>query len=192
MRIFISGGCKNGKSYFAQKLAVALAEFESEYTVPLYYIATMTPVDAEDHKRIDRHRRERDGWGFITVEQAERIEGILQTCDTEGAFLVDSLTALLANEMFPPDGPFDNAANDRVAAGLSKVLSSVGRLVIVSDFLYGDAAVYGLTTELFRKSLAQIDRIAAEVCDVVLEVTFSGIIVHKGREVFDGIYNEIA
>jgi len=98
MRIFISGGCKNGKSYYAQHLAQAQkTELKNN---SLYYIATMKPIDREDDERIERHRQERKGWGFTTVEQAIDIENILNKCDIRGSFLLDSLTALLANEMF--------------------------------------------------------------------------------------------
>ena len=49
MNIFISGGCKNGKSLHAQELAKEMADVQH---VPLYYIATMIPKDDEDHNRI--------------------------------------------------------------------------------------------------------------------------------------------
>lgn len=39
MSTFISGGCKNGKSYYAQRIVKAAG-------TPLYYIATMIPHDA--------------------------------------------------------------------------------------------------------------------------------------------------
>ena len=65
MNVFISGGCKNGKSMYAQKIARDMAEAQQ---VPLYYLATMIPVDAEDRARISRHLSEREGWGFETIE----------------------------------------------------------------------------------------------------------------------------
>ena len=46
MNIFISGGCKNGKSMYAQKLAKEMADARGR---ALYYIATMIPTDEEDH-----------------------------------------------------------------------------------------------------------------------------------------------
>ena len=61
MNLFISGGCKNGKSFFAQEEAKKQAE---EKGVPLYYLATMIPADDEDRARIKRHLAERDGWGL--------------------------------------------------------------------------------------------------------------------------------
>ena len=181
MRVFISGGCKNGKSFFAQRLAKAAAEDCSGKTRPLYYIATMRPVDAEDDKRIARHRKEREDWGFVTVEQHIRIEEILQKCDPGGSFLLDSLTALLANEMFLPDGSVDRHADERIICGLSSVLNKTENIVIVSDYIYSDAFIYDLLTESYRKALANIDRAAAGRCDTVLEMAFSGLSVHKGE-----------
>ena len=64
MKILVGGGCKNGKSFYAQNLARLLAGEGG-----LFYVATMTPCDDEDHARILRHRQEREGWGFLTLEQ---------------------------------------------------------------------------------------------------------------------------
>ena len=180
MKVFISGGCKNGKSFYAQRLAKEAAEGGTGGSLPLYYIATMRPVDPEDEERIERHRNEREGWGFVTVEQPANIEGILHKCDPGGSFLLDSLTALLAGEMFPPDGTVDDKAASKVIDGLLKVLDEVGNIVIVSDYIYGDAAIFDPLTEMYRKSLAEIDRAVARRCDVVLEAAYSGIVVHKG------------
>jgi len=189
MRIFISGGCKNGKSYYAQRLAKA------QQKGPLYYIATMRPVDSEDERRIERHRNEREGWGFVTVEQPARIEEILDKCNSGGSFLLDSLTALLAGEMFPSvaaaDGRTADAhtadahAADRIIGGLMQVLDSISDIVIVSDYIYSDACIFDPLTESFRKSLADIDRAAAKRCDVVLEAAHTSVMIHKGEGMFE-------
>ena len=57
MSTYISGGCKNGKSFYAQRVAQAGG-------APLYYVATMIPHDDEDRARIVRHRQARAGWGL--------------------------------------------------------------------------------------------------------------------------------
>ena len=179
MRIFISGGCKNGKSYYAQRLA------KQQKTRPLYYIATMAPTDSEDRDRIERHRYERAGWGFETVEQHCRIEDILYKCDTNGSFLLDSLTALLACEMFPQSGVVDIEAAERIAVGLKKVLEEIENIVIVSDYIYSDAVLFDPLTEKYRESLAKLDKTAAANCDRVIEVAYSCVIEHK--KVPDGL-----
>lgn len=182
MRIFISGGCKNGKSYYAQHLAKA------QQINSLYYVATMKSVDGEDDERIIRHRREREGWGFTTVEQSADIEKILCKCDNGGSFLLDSVTALLANEMFAPDGNVNESAAEKIISGLSKVLDCIENIVIVSDYIYSDAIIYDALTEKYRKSLADIDRATAKICDIVLEVAYTNVIVHKGKEFYEKIF----
>jgi adenosylcobinamide kinase/adenosylcobinamide-phosphate guanylyltransferase len=185
MKIFISGGCKNGKSYHAQRLAKALCA--TQQVGSLYYIATMKPVDAEDDERIVRHRQERKGWGFQTVEQPYDIEKILDKCDCGSSFLLDSLTALLANEMFLPDGNVNEHVAVKITDGLRLVTNAVKNIVIVSDFIYSDAQIYDQLTEKYRESLAQIDRVAAIHCDIVLEIVYTNVIIHKGNKHYEKI-----
>ena len=186
MRIFISGGCKNGKSYHAQRLAKAQQTGRG-----LYYVATMRPIDAEDDERIERHRGERAGFGFTTVEQPRDINDLLIKCDPGGSFLLDSLTALLMNEMFDADGSVCEGAAEKITGGLRKVTDRVKDIVIVSDYIYGDAMVYDPATEKYRKALAEIDRAAAESCDAVIEASYSNLVVHKGEKAFRELYEKI-
>lgn len=180
MRTFISGGCKNGKSTYAE----SLAKMRSFADRPLYYIATMSPFDKEDQARITRHQAERAGMGFITVEQSTCIEQILEVCDTEASFLLDSLTALLMNELFMPiTYEIDVNATTRIKRGLDKIFETVSDIVFVSDYIYSDAIAYvSETTEVYRKALAELDRYVAQKCDVVIEVAYTHKIIHKGKE----------
>lgn len=176
MNIFISGGCKNGKSYHAQTLARKMAE---EKGLPLYYLATMIPADDEDRARIQRHLVERAGWGFDTIEQGLDIcrclDGLTlsgKTVDPHGVFLLDSVTALLSNEMFRRDGTVDLEAPKRLSSELKAFAANTGRTVFVSDYIYSDAFFYDRLTEDYRKGLAFIDRTLASVCDRVIEVSY--------------------
>ena len=189
MRILISGGCKNGKSYYAQH--IAQSQWKTRQSYPLYYIATMKPVDREDDERITRHKKERSGWGFTTIEQPTDIENILQNCDHNGSFLLDSLTALLANEMFSEYNNINDKAALKIKLQLSRVLEKIDNIVIVSDYIYSDAALYDQLTEKYRKSLAEIDYAAARLCDAVLEITFTCVTIHKGNEIFDAAFKKI-
>ena len=179
MKILISGGCKNGKSYYAQHLAAS----QTKKGKPLYYIATMIPSDGEDQDRIKRHRAEREGWGFITLEQPRDIHSVLNRVDPEGSFLLDSTTALLANEMFPANGEINTGAYIKIREDLRRLAGSFADMVIVSDGIYSDACVYDQLVEGYRKGLAAIDRDMAVVCDSVLEISFGNVITHKEKGV---------
>ena len=177
MKIFISGGCKNGKSSYAQQLAQDAAR---RFHAPLYYLATMQPHDEEDLARIARHRRERAGMGFATVEQGTDLCQALERAEERGVFLLDSLTALVANEMFSDDGSMDLQAGQRVAHDLQLFLHRVEHAVVVSDFLYADVGFYEGQTGDYLRALAQCDRVAASLCDCVIEVSAACIFCHKG------------
>jgi len=174
MTIFLSGGAKNGKSSLAQDLAVKLSG-----NGPRYYVATMIPVDEEDRRRIRLHVADRAGMGFQTVECGRHILSCLNGTDRNGTFLLDSVTALLMNEMFH-DGQIDKTAGERCARELSGFVRSVNNAVIVSDAIYSDAARYDEITEQYRAALAMADRAVADACDTVIEMVSGQPIIYKG------------
>ncbi len=174
MTVFLSGGCKNGKSTLAERALQSLAG-----DGPLYYVATMIPHAEEDLARIRRHVAERRGMGFITLEQGQNILFCLDRAEERGAFLLDSVTALLSNEMFQ-GGTVDLEAGERVALDLRAFAERVEHAVFVSDFIYSDAGRYDEYTEEYRRGLALCDRTLAAVCDTVAEVCSGQVILHKG------------
>lgn len=178
MTVFISGGAKNGKSTLAQDLAVALAAGGKHY-----YVATMISTGAEDDERIRRHIADRAGLGFETVECFTDIMDCLKTADTDAVFLVDSVTALVQNAMFPIEKNYemDTAAAIRCGEGLVEFARTVRHAVFVSDYIYSDACRYDGSTEEYRRCLAAVDRRLAAVCDTVVEVSAGQPTVHKGK-----------
>lgn len=175
MKVFVSGGCKNGKSYFAQSYARELAQ---ESGGPLYYIATMIPHDEEDRARIRRHIEDRDGWGFETIEQGTGIREILDRASAKGTFILDSVTALLANEMFDSSG-IHTDAHVRIAEELEYIADKVANIVFVSDYIYADADEYDEMSSAYRSGLGHIDRALAKVCDRVIEVAYGQVLDYK-------------
>ncbi len=177
MNVFISGGCKNGKTGFAQETAVRLSGGGKRY-----YVATMQPCDDEDLARIARHIEEREGLGFETLEQPHNVADCLRRAEPDATFLIDSVTALLVNEMYPDmqTGGADPKAADRCREGLLQIAAKAKNAVFVSDYIYSDAARYDAFTENYRASLALLDRSLAETCDTVIELCAGNVIFHKG------------
>lgn len=176
MTYFISGGAKCGKSSLAQDLTVALGGRR-------YYVATLIPTGAEDRERIRRHIADRAGLGFETVECFQNILDCLDIADKDGAFLVDSVTSLLQNALFPAEKGYqlDLEGAERCADGLVAFAKTVRHAVFVSDYIYSDAERYSESTERYRQCLAAIDRRLAAVCDNVIEVSAGQYIIHKGE-----------
>ena len=175
MTVFISGGAKCGKSSLAQDLSVALSKGGKRY-----YVATMIPSGAEDHDRIRLHIADRDGLGFETVECFKNIMSIV---DTDGTYLVDSVTSLIQNSLFPVEKNYemDLDAAKHCTDRLVEFAGRVRHAVFVSDYIYSDAQRYSESTEAYRKALADADRRLAAICDTVVEVSAGQHFVHKGE-----------
>ena len=169
----LTGGAKNGKSGLGQKLASSLAERDG---LSLYYVATMIPHDEEDRARIARHVQDRSGLGFTTLEQDRDLAKLARP---DGFYLLDSVTALLANVMFG-DGGFDPGAPDKVAADLLAFVDKAGGAVLISDYIGGDGGVYDDWTRQYMAGLAYLDRTLAARCDTVAELTAGMPLVYKG------------
>ncbi len=178
MTVFISGGAKNGKSTLAQDLAVELSRGGKHY-----YVATMISTGVEDDERIRRHIADRAGMGFETVECFTDIMDCLKTADADAVFLVDSVTALVQNAMFPVERNYEMDTDGAVRCGESLVefARTVRHAVFVSDYIYSDAQRYDQSTEEYRRCLAAVDRRLAAVCDTVVEVSAGQRIIHKGK-----------
>ena len=177
MTYFISGGAKCGKSSLAQDLSVALSKGGKHY-----YVATLIPSGREDDDRIKKHLADRDGMGFETVECFRNILDCLETADKNGVFLVDSVTSLIQNSLFPVEKNYemDLAGANRCADELVAFAHTIRHAVFVSDYIYSDAERYSESTEMYRKCLADIDRRLTKVCDTVIEVSAGQLVIHKG------------
>lgn len=212
MKILISGGAKNGKSMYAQKIAKAMSV---EYDVPLYYVATMEPTDEEDENRIKRHVQDRAGWGFTTIEEPHKLVNVFDARDIgfmaevdnadnannsdnadnanyldikcmgkppvnpKGVFLVDSLTALLGNNMFGKNGSMNLDCFDDVRDDIYRFSMTASNIVMVSDAIGCDGMKLDEVTEAYRMTLARLEREIASYYDRVTEVSVGQIIEFK-------------
>jgi adenosylcobinamide kinase/adenosylcobinamide-phosphate guanylyltransferase len=179
LKLFVSGGCKNGKTSFAEDWAVAIARGK-----PHYYIATMIPGDEEDLDRIRKHIASRSGKGFETVECGRNVLEGIRGCDPSGVFLLDSVTALLTNEMYRSsmDGFWtDHGAPERVARELGEFCDRVEHAVFVSDYIFSADEDYNDFTEEYRAGLALCDRTLARRCDTVVDMCVAQPMIIKGE-----------
>ena len=185
MKILVTGGAGSGKSEFAEQYIC-----ENAGPGQKYYIATMKCPDEESLRKVERHRKMRQGKGFITVEQPACIEGALLNMEgRENAVLLECVSNLTANEMFP-----DNAAvsgntdirqkediTDRIVKGIRKIGERCGLLVLVSNNIFEDGIIYTDGTGEYIKTLGNINRQLGRAADLVVEVVCGIPVVIKGE-----------
>ncbi|MCC6580474.1 MAG: bifunctional adenosylcobinamide kinase/adenosylcobinamide-phosphate guanylyltransferase [Phycisphaeraceae bacterium] len=91
--VLITGGCRSGKSGYAQQLAESLPGRR-------VYIATCPVLDDEMRRRIDLHRQAREGKAWQTIEESMDLPGVLDQARSFDVVLVDCLTLWVSNVMF--------------------------------------------------------------------------------------------
>lgn len=92
--VFISGGVRSGKSAYAESFVRASGSGRK------VYVASGQAHDEEMKERIERHRKDRQEDGWHTIEQAYRIDSVLQKLQTGDLVLWDCVTTWLANELY--------------------------------------------------------------------------------------------
>lgn len=115
----ILGPNSSGKSLYAENLAAQNSNH------PLIYIATMIPQTDDNFARIEKHRRQRAGKGFHTIEEPWDIDTLLIPSDS--IVLLEDASNLLAN------GIFQHQKNVSVCyAKITALAEQCKRLIIVS------------------------------------------------------------
>lgn len=89
----ITGGCRSGKSAYAQRLAESLPPGR-------LYVATAPVTDEEMRQRIDAHRREREDRGWETVEEQLDLAGVFRRDRRHDVLLVDCVTLWVGNLLY--------------------------------------------------------------------------------------------
>ena len=199
MITLITGGSGSGKSAYAEKY-ICHASNEKGFKEK-YYIATMQVFDEEGQRKIDRHRRLRAGKGFITIEQPRDIKDAVSKLQSENCLktgrsaLLECMSNLVANEMFPPvdasdtkeaevkkealDEPenmrdYDNTIISLVSKKVLKEVSilseNVAELVIVTNNVFEDGVCYDESTMNYIKAMGTVNRGLAAMAESVVEV----------------------
>ena len=199
MITLITGGSGSGKSAYAEKYICHVSN-ENGYKEK-YYIATMQVFDDEGQRKIDRHRRLRAGKGFITIEQPRDIKKAVEKLQSENCLktgrsaLLECMSNLVANEMFPPvdvsgmqaaeakketlDDPenmndYETAQISRVSKKVLKEVSilseNVAELVIVTNNVFEDGVSYDQSTMNYIKAMGIVNRGLAAMAERVVEV----------------------
>ncbi len=167
MIVLVTGGSGCGKSTWAEKLVQSLPATKR------IYIATMQVYDRESEIRVQRHRAQRAGLGFVTVE----CEKDLASAPVEGGSIVllEDLVNLAANEMFDGGDPA------RIVPALRDLAARCSHLVMVTNDLFSDGGNYSPSVQEYLRCLAAIHHDAAMLADCVVEMVYSVPVVLKGE-----------
>lgn len=168
MMVLVIGASGSGKSQFAEDLAVRLKGERR------FYIAAMKPEGEGAAERIARHRAQRAGKGFETIERFTDLAGL--SLPAGSTVLLECMSNLAANEMFLPDGGGIQA----VYNGIDSLRSSAEELIIVTNSVFSDGIDYDESTMEYIRMLGQINIRLAAMADAVVELVYSIPVFLKG------------
>lgn len=88
---FVTGGCRSGKSSYAQQYAESLAPGNR------LYVATLQPMDSEMEKRVTNHQAQRDDSWYTIEEPYDIVRVIEEEQERAAVILVDCVTLWVTN-----------------------------------------------------------------------------------------------
>jgi adenosylcobinamide kinase/adenosylcobinamide-phosphate guanylyltransferase len=153
---FVLGGARSGKSRFAERLL-------SGTSGPKTYIATAEAFDDEMRDRIARHREQRAGEGWTTIEAPLDPVAALQSA--EGGLLLDCVTVWLGNLMH-----HGRNIRTEVARLCSALEQAKVRAVLVSNEVGLSIVPENAMARRFRDEQGFANQRIAEVADEVFFV----------------------
>lgn len=171
--IFVTGGCRSGKSQFA--LDYANRHFQRKL-----YLATCEPLDEEMVRRIEHHKLRR-GADWQTVEEPIKIaEAIKQHGNDMQVILLDCITLWLSNLLMR--NKEDQEIMNEVDKFMDAMKPTQSSFVIVSNEVGMGLVPVDPLGRRFRDLSGMANQKIAEVAQTVV-FTVSGIpIFLKGKE----------
>jgi len=159
-KIFITGGCKSGKSGCALSLAENMPEKNR------IFIATCIPEDEEMKQRVARHQKERHP-SWKTLEVPIQIpETIIKKSNSQTILIVDCLTLWMNN--LSMNGNVEDISADHVPALVDAVRAAKGRVIIVSNEVGTGIVPANPAARLFRDIAGIANQKVAAVSDRVI------------------------
>lgn len=163
----VIGGAGSGKSAYAEALSRGLSGTR-------IYVATMETLSATAQERIARHRAQREGYGFQTIECTYGLAGL--ELPPQANVLLEDLGNLMANELYDPHGGDFESAVD----GVLGLRDRVRHLTVVSVEVGAGGTAYAGDTLRFLRALGKANCLIAREADYVCEVVAGQRNVLKG------------
>lgn len=170
----ISGGCRSGKSAYAQQLAESLPPTR-------LYVATSPVTDDEMERRIELHRQARRDRGWETIEEQLDLTGVFRSHAEHNVLLVDCVTLWINNLMYDAERRSLQITEDDVAERCGPMLDAAracrGNVIFVTNEVGWGIVPENALARRYRDLVGRANQIIAARADAVTLVC-CGIPMH--------------
>ena len=163
MTQLIIGTPDSGKSQLAESIVSSMGNDHG-----LYYIATMIPYGEDGVRRVEKHRRMREGKGFITLEVPYDVNQAAIPDRENSIVLLEGVSNLAANELFESKTPY-NECIEKIVSDITLLAMSVREMVIVSNH-FEITEEFSAETALYSRLMDEINYRLEKVSDRVIRL----------------------
>ena len=184
MIYLVIGTQNSGKSELAENLSMETGDSSR------LYLATMKIYDEAGRERVKKHRQQREGKGFVTIEQELNVLEVVEKIEEPGksTLLLECVSNLVGNELYENPVWKESILNylddieaidlnkqkerfaDSIAYDIKKLAGCVNNLIIVTNEYEADDEGYDDETRLFVALLNMVNDRISEFSDEIYDL----------------------
>ncbi len=162
--VLVTGGCRSGKSAYAQRLAESLPPTR-------LFVATCPVTDEEIQHRIEQHRRARQDRGWETVEEQCDLAEVFREHGQHGVLLVDCVTLWINNLMYHAECEGRSLTEADIAKQCRELLDAAevcpGTVIFVTNEVGLGVVPENVQARHYRDLLGRANQVLAARADTV-------------------------
>ena len=178
MITLVLGVPDSGKSELAEQLATECLPGAKKL-----YIATMIPQGEAGAARVEKHRQNRAGKDFLTIECPVKLETVFETVKvySPAVCLLECVSNLVGNEMHLAENADADPEMlaDRITADIMGLSAIAAELIVVSNEFDEDAPDYDDETRAYVKLTALVNERLLDRADKVFAYRDGGFVLHE-------------